>query len=220
MARSLFLPRGTAECPSLRVPAGEAKPLAAESAMKRSTKGMLLGTAAAVLLGTSPAVAQVGLTSSLATVNINATKSSVLSLAINSGGTQNLASLTDNTTNNFASPVNITTTWDLNAGSNVVLVGSFATPAQALASGTNFITTTYIKGRMTTGTPTSYTAFTQNGVGTIGTAGGSLTLFTQSTAALAGNRTDNLDLQIDLTGHANLIPGTYTGTLNLQAIVQ
>ena len=188
--------------------------------MKLLTKGTFLGAVAAILVGASPAVAQVGLTSSLATVNINATKSSVLSLAVNSGGTQTLASLADNTTNNFASPVNVTTTWDLNAGSNVVLVGSFATPAQALASGTNFITTTYIKGRMTTGTPTSYTAFTQNGVGTIGTAGGSLTLFTQSTASLAGNRTDNLDLQIDLTGHANLIPGTYTGTLNLQAIVQ
>jgi hypothetical protein len=188
--------------------------------MKLSTKGTLLGVVAAILVGVSPAVAQVGLTSSLATVNINATKSSVLSLLINSGGTQTLASLTDNTTNNFASPVNVTTTWDLNAGSNVVLVGSFATPAQALASGANFITTQYIKGRVTTGTPTSYTAFTQAGVGTIGTAGGSLTLFTQSTASLAGNRTDNLDLQIDLTGHANLIPGTYTGTLNLQAIVQ
>ncbi|HTK43150.1 MAG TPA: hypothetical protein VL287_16295 [Gemmatimonadales bacterium] len=188
--------------------------------MKLSTKGTLLGAVAAILVGVSPAVAQVGLTSSLATVNINATKSSVLSLLINSGGTQTLASLTDNTTNNFASPVNVTTTWDLNAGSNVVLVGSFATPAQALASGANFITTQYIKGRVTTGTPTSYTAFTQAGVGTIGTAGGSLTLFTQSTASLAGNRTDNLDLQIDLTGHANLIPGTYTGTLNLQAIVQ
>ncbi len=77
-----------------------------------------------------------------------------------------------------------------------------------------------MKGRVTTGTPTSFTAFTQNGVGTVGTAGGSLTLFTQSTAPLAGNRTDNLDLQIDLTGQPNLLPGTYTGTLNLQAIVQ
>src|SRR5262249_10329830 len=90
----------------------EAKPFAAEAAMKLSTKSTLLGVAA-ILLGVSPAVAQVGLTSSLATVTINATKSSVLSLAVNSGGTQTLASLTDNTTNNFASPVNITTTWDL-----------------------------------------------------------------------------------------------------------
>ena len=189
--------------------------------MKLPVKSALFGVVAAVTVGATSLSAQVGLTSSLATVTINATKSSVLSLLINSGGTQNLASLTDNTTNDFASPVNITTTWDLNAGSSVVLVGSFSTPAQALASGTNFITSTYVKGKMSTGTPTSFTAFTQNGVATIGTAGGSLTLFSQNVAGnLANNRTDNLDLEIDLTGHPTLVPGTYTGTLNLQAIVQ
>jgi hypothetical protein len=188
--------------------------------MKLLTKWALLGVAAAMSLGATSAQAQVGLTSSLATVQINATKSSVLTVAVNSGGTQTLASLTDNAANPFAGPVNITTTWDLNAGTSVVLVGSFATPAQALASGGNFITSAFVKGRMTTGTPTSFTAFTAAGVGTIGTAGGSLTLFTQSAATPAGNRTDNLDLELDLTGHANLVPGTYSGTLNLQAIVQ
>ena len=126
--------------------------------MKLLAKSAVLGAVAALAVGTSPVQAQVGLTSSLATVNINATKSSVLSLLINSGGTQNLASLTDNTTNNFASPVNVTTTWDLNANSNVVLVGSFGTPAQALASGTNYITSSLVKGRVTTGTLTSFTA--------------------------------------------------------------
>ncbi len=98
--------------------------------MRLLGKSAVLGAVAALAVGTSPVQAQVGLTSSLATVTINATKSSVLSLLINSGGTQNLASLTDNATNSFASPVNVTTTWDLNAGSNVVLVGSFGTPAQ------------------------------------------------------------------------------------------
>ena len=188
--------------------------------MKLHTKWTLLGAVAAMSLGAASAQAQVGLTSSVANVQINATKSSVLTVAVNSGGTQTLASLTDNAANPFASPVNVTTTWDLNAGTSVVLVGSFATPAQALASGSNFITSTYVKGKMATGTPTTFTAFTQAGVGTIGTAGGSLTLFTQSAASLAGNRTDNLDLEIDLTGHPNLVPGTYSGTLNLQAIVQ
>jgi hypothetical protein len=162
----------------------------------------------------------VGLTSSVANVQINATKSSLLTVAVNSGGTQTLASLTDGAANNFPTPVNITTTWDLNAGTSVVLVGSFATPAQALASGANAIASSLVKGRMTTGAPTSFTAFTQNQVGSVGSAGGSLTLFTQSAAPLAGNRSDNLDLQIDLTGQPNLVPGTYSGTLNLQAIVQ
>jgi hypothetical protein len=188
--------------------------------MKLHTKWAFLGAVAAMALGAASAQAQVGLTSSVANVQINATKNSVLTVAINSGSTQTLASLTDNAVNAFASPVNITTTWDLNAGTSVVLLGSFATPAQALASGGNFITSTYVKGRVSTGTPTSFTAFTQNGVGTIGTAGGSLLLFTQGSATTAGNRTDNLDLELDLTGHANLVPGTYSGTLNLQAIVQ
>lgn len=188
--------------------------------MKLLTKWALLGTAAAMSLGAASAQAQVGLTSNVATVQINATKSSVLTVAVNSGGTQTLASLTDNAVNAFPTPVNITTTWDLNAGTSVVLVGSFATPAQALASGGNFITSSFVKGRMTTGTPVSFTAFTQAGVGTIGTAGGSLTLFTQGSATTAGARTDLLDLELDLTGHPNLVPGTYSGTLNLQAIVQ
>lgn len=188
--------------------------------MKLHMKGALFGAVAAMSLGAASAQAQVGLTSSVANVQINATKNSVLTVLVNSGATQTLASLTDNAVNAFATPVNITTTWDLSAGTSVVLVGSFATPAQALASGGNFITSTYVKGRVSTGTPTSFTAFTQNGVGTIGSAGGSLTLFTQGSATTAGNRTDNLDLELDLTGHANLVPGTYSGTLNLQAIVQ
>lgn len=187
--------------------------------MKLQIKWALLGVAA-VSLGAASAQAQVGLTSSVANVQINATKSSLLTVLVNSGATQTLASLTDGTTNNFPTPVSITTTWDLNAGTNVVLVGSFATPAQALVSGANSIASTQVKGQMTTGAPTSFTAFTQNGVGGVGSAGGSLTLFTQSAAPLSSTRTDALDLQIDLTGQPNLVPGTYSGTLNLQAVVQ
>jgi hypothetical protein len=189
--------------------------------MKLHTKWALLGAVAAMSLGAASAQAQVGLTSSVANVQINATKNSVLTVAVNSGGTQTLASLTDNAVNAFPTPVSVTTTWDLNAGTNVVLVGSFATPAQALASGTNYITSTYVKGSMNGG---AFAAFTQAGVtagaNTVGSAGGSLTLFTQGSATTAGTRTDNLGLEIDLTGHPNLVPGTYSGTLNLQAIVQ
>src|SRR6185437_7892176 len=86
--------RGGVSQPQLS--ARRSKPLAAEWAMKLPVKSTLLGALAAVTLGVTSLNAQVGLTSSLATVNINATKSSVLSVLINSGGTQNLASLTDN----------------------------------------------------------------------------------------------------------------------------
>jgi hypothetical protein len=74
---------------------------------------------------------------------------------------------------------------------------------------------------MTTGLPVGFTAFTQNAVGGIGTAGGSLRLFSQAITGINKNssRTDNLNLQLDLTGMA-LAPGTYTGTLNIRAVTQ
>ena len=66
---------------------------------------------AAVALGAGAAEAQVGLTSNVAQVSINATKSSTLSVAVTSGATQTLATLTDNAANNFPTPVAVTTTW-------------------------------------------------------------------------------------------------------------
>jgi hypothetical protein len=58
-------------------------------------------------------------------------------------------------------------------------------------------------------------------VGAVGVAGGSLQLFNESVGAGSyfGSRTDQLDLRLDLTGTTTLA-GDYTGTLNLQAIVQ
>jgi hypothetical protein len=85
-----------------------------------------------------------------------------------------------------------------------------------------------MKGQLTPGAPapTSYpatfTAFTQNAVGGIGTAGGSLRLFqiNISGSNKIQTRTDNLSLQLDLTGAGVLPPGTYSGTLNIQAVTQ
>jgi hypothetical protein len=78
-----------------------------------------------------------------------------------------------------------------------------------------------MKGRMSTGTPTSFTAFTQAAVGGAGQAGGSLLLFTTTITGVnkKSSRTDNLELQIDLTGQS-ATAGTYTGTLNLRAVTQ
>jgi hypothetical protein len=183
----------------------------------------LRNTAIALVTLAGTASAQAGLLSNIATVSINATKQASLTVTVNSGGTQTMANLTDNTANNFSTPVNITTAWDINpSAASVSLVGYFTTAAQALANGTNFIASSLVKGRMSTGTPTSYTAFTQNAVGGAGSAGGSLLLFTTTITGVnkAANRTDNLDLQIDLTGQPALTAGTYTGTLNLRAVTQ
>jgi hypothetical protein len=188
--------------------------------MKIVVKTALVG-ALATAIGSQAAYAQAGLISSPQTVQINATKNPVLTVAINSGGTQTLGSLTDNAANNFATPVNVTTTWDLGASTaSVALVGYFTTPASALTNGGSSIQSSLIKGSINGG---SYTAFTGNALGGVGTAGGSLTIFAQNTpdaASRHSNRTDNLALQIDLTGQSPLVPGTYSGTLNLQAVTQ
>jgi hypothetical protein len=146
-----------------------------------------------------------------------------LSVVINSGGIQTLASLTDNAVNTFSTPVSITTSWNVNLLiGRVNLEAYFLTPAQALANGTSYIPSSLVKGRVTSGLPTTFTAFIQNGTGAVGSAGGSLRLFSALIFLFnrASSRTDNLDLQLDLTGAAPLPPGTYSGTISIRAVVQ
>jgi hypothetical protein len=119
------------------------------------------------------------------------------------------------------SPVAITTTWVLSASRTAVtLVGYFASATVALTNGATTpanIPASEVLGQVTTGTPTSFTAFTQTAP--LGTAGAGLTLFTQglSGANRTANRTDNLNLEINLSGQPQLPAGSYTGTLNIQA---
>ncbi|MBK8247226.1 MAG: hypothetical protein IPK85_07525 [Gemmatimonadetes bacterium] len=170
------------------------------------------------------AQAQGGIVSNTPTVALSATKVASLTVTINSGATQTLATITDNAVNNFASPVNITTAWDINpSASAVVLVGYFNTPASALQNGTFNIASSLVKGRL--GTSGAYNAFTggvvTGGATNIGVAGGTLQLFSQAITGVNrnANRTDDLYLQLDLTGQST-VPGSYTGTLNLRAITQ
>ena len=178
------------------------------------------------------AAAQVGTVSTARVVALAATKTGKLTMGVVSGGTQTLASFTDNTTNNFPTPVVIATQWDVNPGQtgSVNVVAWFATPAQALFSGATgtSIPSSRLKGKLSPGAPAptafpaTFTAFTQNAVGGIGTAGGSLRLFSISItgANKTASRTDNLNLQLDLTGSPVLRPGTYSGTLNIEAVTQ
>ena len=180
-------------------------------------KQVLTGTTALLLVGSSSAMAQVGLPSNVATVALTATKNATLTVSPNAS-TATLASITDNSNANNFTPVSLTTAWNLTAGSSVRLVGWFATPAQALANGTDFIPSSKVEGRVNA---TAYAPFTSGAVGGVGVAGGSLQLFSQAVAAgsFFGTRTDQLDLRLDLTG-TTTVAGDYTGTLNLQAIVQ
>jgi hypothetical protein len=179
-------------------------------------KKAFTGATTLLLVGASSAVAQVGLTSNVATVALTATKAATLTVSPNAS-TATLASITDNSNVNNFTPVSLTTAWNLTAGSSVRLIGWFGTPAQALANGTDFIPSSKVEGRVGA---TAYAPFSAAAVGGVGVGGGSLQLFNQSVVgAFFGTRTDQLDLRLNLTGTTTLA-GDYTGTLNLQAVVQ
>jgi hypothetical protein len=185
--------------------------------MRSPLTNAVLGATALLLIGAGNARAQVGTTSNVATVALTATKAATLSVTP-AASVATLASITDGSNANNFTPVSVTTAWNLTAGSSVRLVGWFGTPAQALANGSDFIPSSRVEGRVGA---TAYAPFSGAAVGSVGVAGGSLQLFSQAVAAgsFFGARTDQLDLRLDLTGITTLA-GDYTGTLNLQAIVQ
>jgi hypothetical protein len=178
---------------------------------------VLAGATALVLFGASTGTAQIGLTSNAPTVALTATKNATLTVTPNVA-TATLASITDNSIVNNFTPVSLTTAWNLTAGSSVRLIGWFAAPAQALANGTDFIPSSKVEGRVGAA---AYTPFSSAAVGGVGVAGGSLQLFSQAVGAgsYLGSRTDQLDLRLNLTG-TTTVAGDYSGTLNLQAVVQ
>ena len=157
-------------------------------------------------------------------ISLAATAPSALSVTITSGAVQTIVNVTDNAVNNFPSPVVIQTSWSVNAGqtNSINLVAYFTLPTQALVGGLTLIPSSRILGRMTTGIPVTFTPITQNGLGGLGTAGGSLQLFAVNISGgnKTASRTDNLDLQLNLVGFPTLIAASYVGVLNLRAVTQ
>jgi hypothetical protein len=192
----------------------------------RSSRGWLrlLLSLALLATGGKRAAAQAGSVATARIVTLSAIRAGTLTVGVTSGMVQNLPNVIDGTTNNFPSPVVVATQWNLNPGQTVTvnLMAYFSVPSQALINGAVAIPSSRIRGRMTTGLPLTFTAINQNAVGGIGTAGGSLQLFSQIVTGINKNssRTDNLDLQLDLVGFPTLAPGTYSGTLNLRAVTQ
>lgn len=157
---------------------------------------------------------------------VAAAAASAISVNIASGAIQSLSDVVDNAPNTFPSTVGITLTWDLAPSTGTVQVfGYFSNPAVAMTSGPVSIPSSWIRGRVLTagvpGAPTTYTAFTQNGVGGVGTAGGSLLLLSQPILGYSktGTLAVDLQLQLDLTGRT-LATGSYSGTLNIRAVTQ
>ena len=91
-------------------------------------------------------------------------------------------------------------------------------PGSALVNGAALIPSTKVEGQINGG---AYTPFTGAAVAGVGTAGGSLQLFNQAVVAgTIGTRTDQLNVRLNLVGFPATTAGTYTGTLNVQAVVQ
>lgn len=105
----------------------------------------------------------------------------------------------------------------LASGFNIRCHHMSATAALAGGSPVVDIPSSEVLGRVTTGTPTTYTAFTQSNP--LGGSGASLLLvketFHPSTGG--GSRTDALSLEINLANQPQLPAGTYSGTLYIEA---
>jgi hypothetical protein len=169
------------------------------------------------ILGTSAALCQ--LNSNTASVALKATLGESLTVATTPSTVA--IPLVSGGTATGTSPVAITTNWVLSASRTAVtLVGYFSSATAALTDGAatpDNIPASEVLRQVTTGTPTSFTAFTQTAP--LGAAGAGLTLFTQALtgANRTANRTDNLNLEINLAAQPQLPAGSYTGTLNIQA---
>ena len=157
------------------------------------------------------------LNSNAPTVALSASLAESLSLSIVNGSVG--FTLTNGTTTVGDKSVAITSKWTLlPTRTSVKVYGSFSDSTAALTDGSsNNIASANVLGKVSTGTPTAFTAFTQTAA--FGGAGAGLLLVNQaissSTPNFVGTRTDNLDLEISTP--SDLPAGTYTGTLTLQA---
>ncbi|SNS32744.1 hypothetical protein SAMN05421770_101514 [Granulicella rosea] len=170
---------------------------------------LLLGSAAGARAQVNSTTATVALTATLSEAVTVSVTPTAMTFALVAGGTAN-----------GSVPVAVTTTWvTATSRANLVLDAYFTTASAALTTAgppVVNIPSSEVLGQMTTGTPTSYTAFTQTAA--FGPTGGGLTLYTVALTSSnrSGTRTDNLTLQINLTG-TQIPAATYTGTMYLQA---
>jgi hypothetical protein len=149
----------------------------------------------------------------LCSISVTATPAAVTFALVNKG------------TANASAPIIVTTViYGINGFASLNLYGFFASATAALTDGRaipSTIPSSAILGQVPTGTPTSFTAFTQSTA--LGTAGASLLLYSTTSLAstgcplLATCRFDTLNLQIDLSTIPVLPAGTFNGTLILQA---
>ena len=197
-----------------------ARRLASHASAASLVLGGILAAAAAV------ALAQPGLGSSAHAVTMTVIKPQAVSLAIISGATLGLPTITDNAINTFAMPVQITTSWTLHPSTGSLrLIAYFSNPAQALTNGSAYLSSATIEGRVQTlpaapSQPTTWQSFTQSASGGVGTNGASLWLMDLNINGTnrQASRTMDLELRLNLTGQPVTISGTYSGVITLRAV--
>ncbi|MGA1310095.1 MAG: hypothetical protein ACO31W_08860 [Gemmatimonadaceae bacterium] len=177
----------------------------------------MLGVACVVFL-TIPASAQVS--STLQTVTLGAVKGQTVTLTVPSPGSQSLT-LVDGAITEWPSPITLTVSWDVTNSptTTVKLVGYFATPAQAMTYNGSYISSALIEAQPDGST--EWLPVTSNAVGGVGTAGGSVVLYTSPVTDggnKAGSHSVSFRLRLNLTSNPTTVAGTYSGTFNLMAI--
>lgn len=179
--------------------------------------------------GGRPAHAQSGTLGAPTPITLSAAVSDRLTVIVTSGAVQTIPSLVPNAINQFPSPVLIQTEWNLPYffGGTLALVAYFSNPAQALTSGSANIPAGRVEGRTSGADPTlltTWTPITGNPVGGVGAPGGTAELWRWPAYCgllifcRQGDRTDQLDLRLNLVGYA-LPAGTYSGVLNIRAVI-
>src|ERR1700676_1168099 len=173
--------------------------------------GLAVAFAAAVL-ALIPSKASAQLNSNTASVNLNASLNSAITITA-APGLVNFALLRNGISNGSA-PVSITTSWTLPfLFGTVNEYAYFTSPVAGLADGAgDNIPTSNVAGSFDGGAFTAFTATSPFA------AGSGMTLFNQFIFIFnfTATRTDSLRLRIDTTG-LNLPAGTYTGVLHIQA---
>lgn len=179
--------------------------------------------------GGGVAHAQAGTLGTPTAITLSAAMSDRLTVIVTSGAVQNIPNLVPNAINQFPSPVQIQTEWNLPYffGGTLALVAYFSNPSQALTSGTASIPAARVEGR-TSGAEatllTAWTPITGNPVGGVGSPGGTAELWRWPAICgllifcRQGDRTDQLDLRLNLVGYP-LPAGTYSGVLNIRAVI-
>jgi hypothetical protein len=186
--------------------------------MSLSIRALTLTCCCAVSLVAAPVAAQVS--SSLQQIALGAIKGQTVTLGAPSPTSQGL-NLVDGAITEWAVPFTLTVSWDVTNSltTTVKLVGYFPTPSQALGYLTSFIPSSSIEASIDNGV--TWTPVTSNAVGGIGSAGGSVVLFTSAPtdgANKTGSAAVTFKLRLNLTAGPATVAGIYAGTFYLMAI--